>query len=98
MQSKSRINHEIRVVTIVYAFCTKAQTLSYLYEHQKEIDAEVLPVVYFTVDEWRSDAHAVYERVHNEKFATPRIICRSSARGEDTAESSGAGKFSRLLP
>ena len=81
----------------MYAFCTKAQTLSYLYEHQKEIDAEVLPVVYFTVDEWRSDAHAVYERVHNEKFATPRIICRSSARGEDTAESSGAGKFSSFI-
>lgn len=70
-------------------FGTKAETLERL--KGKCSYAIVLPLVYFSVGEWRSSASSVWERVSAMK--SDEWIVRSSALNEDTAESSQAGKF-----
>lgn len=80
----------------MYSFQTKAQTLEYLYNHQSDIGAEVLPLCYFTVADFLHDAHHIYCNTAA-TMDSARIICRSSARSEDTADSSSAGKFSSFI-
>ncbi|MCI8378514.1 MAG: phosphoenolpyruvate synthase [Lachnospiraceae bacterium] len=71
-------------------FGTKAETLERL--AGKCTQASVLPLTYFSVGEWRSSPLTVWEEVSDAMNADEWIV-RSSAIGEDTAESSQAGRF-----
>ena len=69
---------------------TKAETLTRLYGRLSS--AEILPVVYFTVRQWEEDREGIWINV-TLHLPGGRLIVRSSALDEDTAESSQAGKF-----
>ncbi len=69
---------------------TKAETLTRLYGRLSS--AEILPVVYFTVRQWEEDREGIWINV-TKHLPGGRLIVRSSALDEDTAESSQAGKF-----
>ncbi len=75
-----------------FSFRTKAETLAFLYRRQEAIGARVLPLRYFTAKAWREDAAAVWQEAEALTDA-PRLIVRSSAKGEDAAFGSQAGKF-----
>ncbi|WP_243544282.1 PEP-utilizing enzyme [Pseudodesulfovibrio tunisiensis] len=74
----------------MFSFCTKANTLDQLRCH---IHRCVIPDNHvFTVEQWHSDSAAVLDAVRD-AFHCPAVIVRSSARGEDSVESSMAGMF-----
>ena len=72
------------------AFTTKAETLQAL--AGKLSAAEVLPQVRLTAGELRADPARVPALLRAAGLGGPLIV-RSSARNEDTAECSNAGKF-----
>ncbi len=77
----------------MYNFKTKAQTLEFLLNHSTEFSANVLPLYYFMLEDWQNNPKNIWQIV-SEKFAdSDKIIVRSSAQNEDTAEGSQAGKF-----
>lgn len=73
---------------------TKARTLESLGRHITS--ASVLPLVYFTVREYRDDPDAVLSAVAT-RFERGNIVVRSSSRSEDAAECSMAGYFDSVL-
>ncbi len=77
------------------AFTTKAETLEALAPLLRT--ARVLPQVRFSVGDWRSEAALVLAAVARAPWGSDRVIVRSSARSEDGAASSLAGKFDSVL-
>ncbi len=72
---------------------TKAETLKKLYG--KLSYGEVLPQISFTVKEWKEEKSCYWKRVL-EQWGDGKVIVRSSALNEDTAEESQAGKFESI--
>ncbi len=77
------------------AFKTKAETLEALAPLLR--NGRVLPQVRFSVGDWRSDATGVLAGVAAAPWGSGRVIVRSSARAEDGAASSQAGKYDSVL-
>jgi glutamine kinase len=77
------------------AFKTKAESLEALAPLLR--NGRVLPQVRFSVGDWRSDAAGVLAAVTNAPWGSDRVIVRSSARSEDGAASSQAGKYDSVL-
>jgi phosphohistidine swiveling domain-containing protein len=77
------------------AFKTKAETLEALAPLLRS--GRVLPQVRFSVGDWRSDAAGVLAAVTTAPWGLDRVIVRSSARGEDGAASSQAGRYDSVL-
>ena len=72
---------------------TKANTLLYLQKKIKK--GKIEKIVKFTVKEWNSNKNNIIEEIVN-KFFPDQIIVRSSAIGEDSSESSEAGKYKSI--
>ncbi len=72
-------------------FTTKADTLRTL--AGRLTSARVLPQVCLSVGEIRSDSRRISALLEQAGLSGRRLIVRSSAQNEDTAESSNAGKF-----
>lgn len=70
---------------------SKAETLEWL--RPRLTCGSVLPLVHFTVAEWRADRGGVLSRIADEPFAAEPMIVRSSAAGEDASDGSQAGRF-----
>ena len=82
----------------MFDFKTKAQTLEFLLQHQSTLGARVLPLHFFTLDDWQRDPNSIWLAL-NQKLRAEKLIVRSSAVNEDTAASSQAGKFiSEICP
>jgi adenylylsulfate kinase-like enzyme/phosphohistidine swiveling domain-containing protein len=77
------------------AFKTKAESLEVLAPLLR--NGRVLPQVRFSVGDWRADAAGVLAAVTAEPWGSDRVIVRSSARGEDGAASSQAGRYDSVL-
>jgi adenylylsulfate kinase-like enzyme/phosphohistidine swiveling domain-containing protein len=77
------------------AFKTKAETLEAL--APLLVNGRVLPQIRFSVSDWRSDPHGVLGTITAAPWGSDRVIVRSSARGEDGAASSQAGKYNSVL-
>jgi glutamine kinase len=77
------------------AFRTKAESLEALAPLLHS--ARVLPQVRFSVADWRSDADVVLAAVAAAPWGSGRVIVRSSARDEDAARNSQAGKYDSVL-
>ena len=77
------------------AFKTKAETLEALAPLLR--NGRVLPQVRFSVGDWRSDAAGVLATVSAVPWGSDRVVVRSSARGEDGAATSQAGKYDSVL-
>lgn len=73
------------------AFTTKAATLEALAADLRS--ALVLPMLRFTVRQWREDAAGVLGRLRQRAWCDEALIVRSSAVGEDGAASSQAGRY-----
>ena len=72
-------------------FTTKAGTLKALAPQLTK--ASVLPQICLTVGEYLSNKNQIFSRLEAAGFSNKKLILRSSARNEDTAEYSNAGKF-----
>ena len=77
------------------AFKTKAESLEVLAPLLS--NGRVLPQVRFTVGDWRSDAAGVLAAVTGAPWGLDRVIVRSSARCEDGARNSQAGRYDSVL-
>ncbi len=77
------------------AFKTKAESLEALAPLLR--NARVLPQVRFSVGNWRTDAAGVLAAVTAVPWGSDRVIVRSSARGEDGAANSQAGRYNSVL-
>ena len=75
----------------IATFGTKAETLERLRPLLRS--ARILPQINFTVQEWRKQPDRVRERIIAEPWSQDGLIVRSSARAEDGASSSQAGKY-----
>jgi adenylylsulfate kinase-like enzyme/phosphohistidine swiveling domain-containing protein len=76
-------------------FKTKAESLEALTPLLRS--GRILPQVRFSVGEWRSDAAGVLAAVTATPWGSDRVIVRSSARAEDGAASSLAGRYDSIL-
>ncbi len=76
------------------AFKMKAESLEALAPLLR--NGRVLPQVRFSANDWRSDAAGVLAAVTAAPWGSDRVIVRSSARGEDGAASSQAGRYDSL--
>ena len=81
--------------TRLVAFKTKAESLEALAPLLR--GGRVLPQVRFSVGDWRSDAAGVLAAITAAPWGSGRVIVRSSARSEDGAASSQAGKYDSVL-
>lgn len=81
----------------MHVFGTKAETLEFLFQHQKEIGAGVLPLRYFSAEEWRERPGAIWREADEGLPVSPRLIVRSSAKGEDGEDLSQAGKYESVV-
>src|SRR5208282_4076475 len=77
------------------AFKTKAESLEVLAPLLRK--GRVLPQVRFSVGDWRADAARVLAAVTAAPWGSDGVIVRSSARGEDGAASSQAGRYDSVL-
>jgi len=77
------------------AFKTKAETLELLAPRLRA--GRVLPQVRFSVREWRANPQQVLERLESAPWGSGLLIVRSSARSEDGAAASQAGKYESVL-
>lgn len=73
---------------------TKAETLSFLTGRLEQ--SRIAPLVYFTLQDWKEHRLDHIKRVQS-AFKNGMVIVRSSAVGEDSRESSMAGRFCSLL-
>jgi len=73
---------------------TKAQTLVSI--QGKLYSAQILPLFYFSVAEWRTDQTALICNI-NQKLKDIPLIVRSSTTREDSKEGSMAGHFESVL-
>lgn len=78
-------------MTNMLQFTTKADTLRALYGQLKA--AEVLPQVCLTTGEVEKDPGQILSMLHRNGLLGKTLIVRSSAKNEDMAECSNAGKF-----
>lgn len=77
------------------SFSTKAETLEQLTDRLST--ARVLPMLRFSVADWRMDPEAVLAALWRQAWGARPKIVRSSSRGEDGGVGSMAGKF-RSVP
>ncbi len=77
------------------SFKTKAETLEALAPLLR--NGRVLPQVGFSVGDWRSDPVGVLAAVAAAPWSSNRVVVRSSARGEDGAAKSQAGRYHSVL-
>ena len=77
------------------AFKTKAESLDALAPLLR--NGRVLPQVRFSVRDWRSDSAGILAAVAAKPWGSDRLIVRSSARSEDSAASSQAGRYDSVL-
>ena len=75
----------------VLFFGTKAENLLRLSRIIK--NAEILPLLYFTVLEWRKSKEKILKKLSEEYWLAKRLVVRSSAIEEDGIEQSCAGKY-----
>jgi adenylylsulfate kinase-like enzyme len=73
------------------AFGTKAETLAALAPILRT--GHVLPQVGFSVATWRRDPDAVLREIRSTPWAARPVIVRSSAKNEDSAAQSQAGRY-----
>ncbi|MBT3978584.1 MAG: pyruvate, phosphate dikinase, partial [Rhodospirillaceae bacterium] len=79
--------------TAPFTFGTKAETLARIGPH---LDKFVVPRSYhFTLRQWRDDPGTVLNGL-SRQFRDETVIVRSSAHGEDGADSSMAGQFESI--
>lgn len=71
--------------------------MAFLYEHIDKLHAEVLKPLFFTVKEWQEDEGRILDCILGGLGEVPRLIVRSSARSEDSAVESLAGKFESVI-
>ena len=76
-------------------FTTKAETLEALSPHLRS--ARILPQVRFSVAEWSANRAGVLAHIAAQSWISRPVIVRSSARGEDGAISSQAGRYDSVL-
>ncbi len=77
----------------VMKFGTKAETLERL---QAVLEPNtILPLFYFAYEEWLTKPTSVLKEIQK-RYPNQKVIIRSSAQDEDTANSSGAGKYLSL--
>ena len=76
-------------------FGTKAETLERLQAQLKH--ARILPQVRFSVAQWRADQNTILARVAAMPWGRETLIVRSSAKSEDGAARSEAGKYDSVL-
>ena len=76
------------------AFGTKAETLERL--APRLTSGRVLPLLHFSVADWRRRPEAVVEAVQAQPWGGAPLIVRSSAQGEDGAAASMAGRFTSV--
>ncbi len=75
-------------------FSTKARTLANLYGKLK--NAEILPVFYFTVQDYRADDLKIISDLQK-LFSASKVIVRSSSLSEDGTKLSNAGHYKSIL-
>src|SRR3990167_7790107 len=78
----------------VLFFGTKAENLLRLSRIIK--NAEILPLLYFTVLEWRKSKEKILKKLSEEYWLAKRLVVRSSAIEEDGIEQSCAGKYKAM--
>ena len=76
-----------------FEFSSKANTLEFFYKKIKKSKIEKL--ISFSVEEWREKKNTILNKV-KQNFSG-KIIVRSSARGEDSLDTSQAGKFQTIF-
>ena len=76
-----------------FEFSSKADTLEFFYKRIKKSKIEKLIVV--SVKEWYENQNAALSKI-KQNFSG-KIIVRSSARGEDSLDTSQAGKFQTIF-
>jgi glutamine kinase len=76
-------------------FTTKAETLEVLAPRLHT--GRVLPQVRFSVDQWRSNRDRMLAAIAAARWSSRAVIVRSSARGEDGATNSQAGRYDSVL-
>ena len=76
-----------------FEFSSKANTLEFFYKKIKKSKIEKL--ISFSVEEWRKKKNTILNKV-KQNFSG-KIIVRSSARGEDSLDTSQAGKFQTIF-
>jgi glutamine kinase len=76
-------------------FGTKAETLAALASVLRT--GNVLPQICFSVAAWRPDPDAVLREIRSTAWAAESVIVRSSARTEDGASNSQAGRYLSVL-
>lgn len=74
---------------------TKARTLEAL--RGKITSARILPMIIFTIKEWRESKESVLERTAAQSWGKGSLIVRSSAINEDAEEDSKAGVYESAL-
>ena len=77
------------------SFATKAETLEALAPRLRA--GRVLPQVRFSVEQWRSNRERVLAAITAAPWSSGSVIVRSSARGEDGASNSQAGRYESVL-
>ena len=75
-------------------FGTKAETLEHLARVLK--GATVLPQIRFSVAQWCTDRCGIIERIAAAPWGLEKLIVRSSAKAEDGAAESLAGKYTSI--
>ena len=76
-----------------FEFSSKANTLEFFYKKIKKSKIEKL--ISFSVEDWRKKKNTILNKV-KQNFSG-KIIVRSSARGEDSLDTSQAGKFQTIF-
>jgi len=79
----------------VFSFKTKAESLERLAPLLQS--ARILPQVRFSLGDWRADPLAVTASINSTPWGSGRVIVRSSARCEDGARTSQAGRYDSVL-
>ncbi|HLO76171.1 MAG TPA: PEP/pyruvate-binding domain-containing protein [Magnetospirillum sp.] len=74
-----------------FEFRTKAETLVALQPCLRS--ARVPPSLHFSLGEWEADRQGIVARLAQQPWSAGPLIVRSSARGEDSVNSSQAGAF-----
>ena len=85
MKQKQKKKHEM--------FSSKANTLVFLQD--KLTNGRIEKIFSFTVEEWSIDKREIIKKTIK-KFFPDEIIVRSSAKGEDSIESTEAGKYKSI--
>lgn len=85
---------QLKVVDEPFRFGTKAENLTRIRTRIQH--AQVLPLVYFSSADWRSDQTGALHSIRA-ALGVNRVVVRSSAQCEDGARASMAGAFRSLL-